>query len=344
MTRTGVVLFTRDLRAHDHPALAAARRECRRVVPLFVLDERLLARCPRRAAFLHGRLAALADAIGLVVRRGDPIEHVGSFEPDAVYVSEDVSAYAQRRERRLRERFDLRTFSGITIVPPGEPTPAGKDHYSVFTPYWRAWRVRPLPAPVESGPPLPAAPGPLSAHLHFGSVSPAALARSADEELLRKLCWRDFFAQLLFARPELARQDMYPGQRAWRDDPAAASAWKQGRTGVPFVDAALRQLLAEGWIPNRQRMVAASYLTKELGIDWRIGAEHFDAHLVDGDVASNSGNWQWVAGTGADPRPNRRFPSGRRGCTIRTAPTCAAGCRRPLGDGDLSLLRGRARR
>jgi deoxyribodipyrimidine photo-lyase len=307
MTRTGVVLFTRDLRVHDHPALAAAQRECREVVPLFVLDDRLLARSPRRTAFLHARLAGLQEAIGLVVRRGDPVEEAARFEPDTVYLSRDVSACARRRERRLRERFDLRTFSGITIVPPGELAPEGRDHYRVFTPYWRAWRARPLPAPVESGAPVPLAGGRLSAHLHLGSVSPAEVARGADEELLRKLCWRDFFAQLLFARPELAWQDMYPNRRVWHDDPEAASAWKQGQTGVPFVDAAMRQLLAEGWMPNRQRMVVASYLTKDLGVDWRVGAAHFMAHLVDGDVASNSGNWQWVAGTGADPRPNRRF-------------------------------------
>lgn len=307
MTRTGVVLFTRDLRVHDHPALAAARRECREVVPLFVLDGRLLAVGPRRTELLLARLDRLRDAIGLLVVEGDPVEEVARLAPDAVYLSEDVSAYARRRERRLRERFELRTFPGITIVPPGELVPAGQDRYRVFTPYWRAWRARPLPAPVRSGRRLPNPDVPLSALLHLGLASPAEVARGAGEELLRKLCWRDFFAQLLAAEPELEWRDLHPGRRTWRDDPGAVAAWQEGRTGVPFVDAAMRQLLVEGYLPNRQRLVAASYLTKELGIDWRIGAAHFMAHLVDGDVASNSGNWQWVAGTGADTRPNRRF-------------------------------------
>ncbi len=312
MSRTGVVLFTRDLRAHDHPALAAAQRECARFVPLFILDDRLLAVSARRTALLRAQLRQLREAIGLVVLHGDPAEEVARFEPDTVYLSQDVSAYARRRERRLRERFQLRTSSGITIAPPGELAPAGKDHYRVFTPYWRAWWARPLPAPAASGPRLPEPEAPLSALLHLGIVSPAELARSADEELLRGLCWRDFFAQLLAAEPELEWRDMRPGRCAWRDDAAAAAAWKDGRTGVPFVDAAMRQLLAEGFMPNRQRMVAASYLTKELGIDWRLGAAHFMAHLVDGDAASNSGNWQWVAGTGADTRPNRRFNAERQ--------------------------------
>lgn len=312
MTRTGIVLFTRDLRAHDHPALAAARRECTRLVPLFVLDDRLLAVSPRRTAVLHARLAQLREAIGLVIVHGDPVHEIARLAPDVVYMSEDVSAYARRREQRLRERFELQTFPGITIVPPGELTPAGKDRYLVFTPYWRAWRSRPLPARVTSGPRLPAPRLPRSALLHLGIASPSDVARRADEELLRKLCWRDFFAQLLAAEPELEWRDLHPNRRVWRADANATTSWKQGNTGVAFVDAAMRQLLVEGYIPNRQRMVAASYLTKELGVDWRVGAAHFMEQLVDGDVASNSGNWQWVAGVGADTRPNRRFNAERQ--------------------------------
>jgi deoxyribodipyrimidine photo-lyase len=74
---------------------------------------------------------------------------------------------------------------------------------------------------------------------------------------------------------------------------------------VPIVDAGMRQLLREGWMPNRARVVAASFLVKDLYVDWRLGARHFFDHLVDGDLANNAGNWQWVAGTGTDPRPNR---------------------------------------
>jgi len=143
MTRTAVVLFTRDLRVHDHPARAAARSECDRVVPLFVLDERLLATSAKRTAFLHERLAELRAALGLVVAHGDPVEETARFRPNAVYLSEDVSAYARRRAARLAKHFEVRLFPGVTIVPPGELAPAGKNHYRVFTPYWRAWRASP---------------------------------------------------------------------------------------------------------------------------------------------------------------------------------------------------------
>jgi deoxyribodipyrimidine photo-lyase len=85
------------------------------------------------------------------------------------------------------------------------------------------------------------------------------------------------------------------------------AAWKEGRTGYPLVDAGMRQLRAEGWMHNRARLVTASFLVKDLYLDWRLGAAHFFEWLVDGDIASNAGNWQWVAGTGNDSRPNRVF-------------------------------------
>lgn len=366
MTRTGVVLFTRDLRVRDNPALAAATRECDEVVPLFVLDDRLLASASR-TAFLLESLADLRDSLsgGLVVRRGDAIAEIAGLRPDVVYLSEDGSPYARKRERRLRRRFEVRALPGVTIARPGELAPARADHYRVFTPYWRVWRAVPIPPAVVARLPvrLPAGvdPGPLpppgelaagraapararggehaglrrlegfqvrgyesarddlaadgtsrlSPYLHFGCVSPAEVARHAEaagaEQLLRQLCWRDFFAQLLAGRPGLASEDLRPARGAWVEDPAGIAAWKEGRTGYPLVDAAMQQLLEEGWIHNRARMVAASFLTKHLLVDWRVGAAHFMEHLVDGDLASNAGNWQWVAGTGTDTRPTRFF-------------------------------------
>jgi deoxyribodipyrimidine photo-lyase len=94
--------------------------------------------------------------------------------------------------------------------------------------------------------------------------------------------------------------------RAQRDDPQYR-AWCEGRTGVPVVDAAMHQLRAEGFIHNRARMLVAAFLTRRLGIDWRLGLAHFEHWLVDGDLAVNAGNWQWAAGTGHDRRPNRTF-------------------------------------
>ena len=109
------------------------------------------------------------------------------------------------------------------------------------------------------------------------------------------------------AFPDIARKNYRPGA-AWpqdHQDQAALDAWCAGQTGIPIVDAGLRQLAAEGFMHNRARMITASFLTRNLGIDWRHGYAHFGALLADGDVACNAGNWQWVAGTGNNTRPNR---------------------------------------
>ncbi|QMU69536.1 deoxyribodipyrimidine photo-lyase [Streptacidiphilus sp. P02-A3a] len=152
----------------------------------------------------------------------------------------------------------------------------------------------------------------LSPYLHFGCVSATEAAHRATKEgspgaeaFLRQLAWRDFHHQLLAARPDCARADYRPRQDHWRSAPAELEAWRAGRTGYPLVDAGMRQLLHEGWMHNRARMITASFLSKTLYLDWRAGAEHFLRHLVDGDVANNQLNWQWVAGTGTDTRPNR---------------------------------------
>jgi deoxyribodipyrimidine photo-lyase len=153
----------------------------------------------------------------------------------------------------------------------------------------------------------------LSAHLHLGTVSVAELLANVDrrrrghETFAQELCWRDFNHQLLAARPDLPRADIRTQHDRWRDDPDALAAWQEGRTGYPVVDAGMRQLLREGWMHNRARMLVASFLTKHLYVDWRLGAWHFMDHLVDGDLANNFGQWQWMAGTGTDSRPNRMF-------------------------------------
>ena len=383
--RAVIVLFTRDLRLHDHPALAAAVERAERVVPLFVLDDAVLAAfgAPNRLAFLLDSLRDLDSSLqargsALVVCRGNVVGETVRLALDtdatAVFVSEDVSAYAQERERRLRTGLTaagatLEVFPGVTVVPPGDLAPAGSDHFRVFTPYWRRWREERrrdvLPAParillpdgVEAGtlperdelvrartaPELPTggetagrrrlgawlddglsryaeladdlgadATSRLSPYLHFGCVSAGevvsrALEHADAEPFVRQLCWRDFNHQLLAARPELAQEDLRPRTAGWRDDDEGFAAWREGRTGYTVVDAGMRQLLREGFMHNRARLVAGSFLTKHLGIDWRRGAAHFFEHLVDGDVANNTGNWQWVAGTGTDSRPNRRL-------------------------------------
>jgi deoxyribodipyrimidine photo-lyase len=150
----------------------------------------------------------------------------------------------------------------------------------------------------------------LSAHLHFGCLSTREVVerchgREGSEDFVRQLCWRDFHHQVLAARPDIPHADYRPRGDRWLRGTRAFEAWKDGLTGFPIVDAGMRQLTSEGFMHNRARMIVASFLTKMLYLDWRLGAAHFASLLSDADVANNVANWQWVAGTGNDTRPNR---------------------------------------
>jgi deoxyribodipyrimidine photo-lyase len=386
MASVAVVVFTRDLRVDDHPALARAAREAEHVVPLFVFDDGILGgdfNRPNRTGFLLESLHDLDDALrslggALVVRRGDWVDEVvrivHEVDASSIHVSDDVSGYARARLERLGDAVDVpvERAPGITVIPPGEIEPGGEsDHYKVFTPYFRRWsetRRRhvehapeklALPADVPHGQ-LPkladlvdgdrspdvvpggasaglerledwidsglrgyadhhddlpgAATSRLSPYLHLGCLSPLEVLRAAahhqgegPDAFVRQLCWRDFYAQILAARPDAAWSDYVARGDRWRDDAEAVRAWKDGRTGYPVVDAGMRQLQAEGWMHNRARLIVASFLTKDLSVDWRVGARHFLDLLLDGDLANNNLNWQWAAGTGTDTNPHRVF-------------------------------------
>ncbi len=382
---TAIVLFTRDLRVHDHPGLTAAIQRSGTVVPLFVASPTLMSRSANRARFLHESLVDLDRSLGarggrLFMREGSvvarTIEIAEEAKADAVHLTADVTGFAHRREEALHAALAARGIAlhvhpGNAVVEPGEAVPPGKQMYSVFTPYHRAWTHVPrrsvLPAPTTVVVPahvrlgvrpdpdaihpdaIDLAPGGESAgrkhleaylatgastygdhrndlaadatsrvspYLRFGCLSANEITADAGaipgaEELVRQLAWRDFYGQLLASDPAIQWRDH---RSPPPDVPAVPEhadyffeCWRQGRTGLPLVDAGMRQLRREGWMHNRARMVVASFLTRRLGIPWQEGAEHFSTWLVDGDPANNVGGWQWAAGTGTDPRRSRSF-------------------------------------
>jgi len=164
----------------------------------------------------------------------------------------------------------------------------------------------------------------LSPYLHFGmiSITEALLAAleamdraqnqvqlQSAETWLDELIWREFFQYILYHNPQVLRQSYREKLAAipWRNDRDEFSIWKAGKTGFPIVDAAMRQLTRENWMHNRTRMVTASFLVKDLLIDWRWGEDWFMENLLDADLANNNGGWQWVAGTGTDAAPYFRI-------------------------------------
>ncbi len=155
----------------------------------------------------------------------------------------------------------------------------------------------------------------LSVHLRFGTVSIRQLAALAAQQAcegcegaqtwLSELAWRDFYFMILWHHPQVLTQSFKPEYDGvqWDEAPELWQAWCEARTGYPLVDAAMRQLLQTGYMHNRLRMVVASFLTKDLGIDWRRGERFFAQHLNDYDLAANNGGWQWAASTGCDAQP-----------------------------------------
>lgn len=397
----------RDLRLHDNFALQAALAHGAPVVPIFVLDPRLLQASDvsdKRVAFLFGGLKALdadlrARGSRLIVGQGDPADVLEKLcaqtAAPAVFAEADPWPYARQRDAAVAERVPLALTQGITARPYDAICKADGTSYTVYTPFSRAWKSLPLPAPGDLmpaperlAPPdlrglqptagwhdlgdlletegLPGTPevsnalasfppgeaeglrrlrvfaggadapvhqygevrnrmdldgtSQLSPYLRFGMVSalratvaaqhaaehaPTAEARKGAETWLNELIWREFYQSVLYHFPAVLGQEFQANLRgiSWRNDRAEFAAWCEGQTGYPVVDAAMRQLVQVGWMHNRARMIVASFLVKDLLIDWRWGERFFMQHLVDGDPASNNGGWQWTAGVGTDAAP-----------------------------------------
>jgi deoxyribodipyrimidine photo-lyase len=382
---TAIVWFRRDLRVVDHPPLAAAVRGHERVIPVFVVDRRLIEGrfpSPGRTQFLLSSLEELRGALrerggDLLVRRGSPedvlpalVAETGASE---IFFASDVSPFARSRDARVEASLRAvgvvpRRTPGNFVADVGRPRTADGRPFSVFSPFWRAWAKLPRralePAPdivrVAAGldpgeigtladlgmtqeltEPMPAGEraardrmeaflaagldsyvqdrgrlaggtSELSPYLHFGNLSARELEQAVSSRggegasaFVRQLAWRDFYAHVLLHHPRNARGPLksHFGRLEVDDAPERLAAWREGRTGFPVVDAAMRQLVVRGWMHNRARLITASFLTKDLHIDYRVGEAHFMRMLLCGDEAQNNGNWQWIASVGVDPQP-----------------------------------------
>jgi deoxyribodipyrimidine photo-lyase len=274
----------------------------------------------------------------VVIRGPDEIFTQGGT-PYTVY-----TPYSRQWHQRLEEHGihleDMPTF-GLTAdtLPASEPLPSlddlglhttqqaipggeqhGQELLRQFTDLRHTYTIRSY-ATDRDRPALPAT-SRLSAHLHLGTVSPRACVQAARQTThqhpdaadgmrswVNELAWRDFYIQILAHFPHVLRGAFKAQYNAlqWENDPDLFAAWCEGQTGYPIVDAAMRQLNTEAWMHNRARMIVASFLTKDLLIDWRQGERYFMQQLVDGDPAANNGGWQWAAGTGTDAQPYFRI-------------------------------------
>ena len=361
--------FRRDLRLSDNPALLAAIANSDEIVPLFILDPKLIKQAgSKRLAYLGNSLKALDQSLGgkLHVVAGDQVEVLNSYDAAEVHISEEFEPYGAARDKRVESAgINLIRTGNPYAVAPGRVRKPDDTNYRVYTPFYKGWLAHgwrgPVAAPKEINALTPNSSqrdfpdwktdyeipeageaaalkrfewfkknaldqydeqrnfsgidgtSKLSAHLKFGEVHPRTLLKDlglskAHDTFRKEIAWREFYADVLFHNPNTIDEyyiEKFANMRY--DEPGEKfKAWCEGRTGYPFVDAAMRQLVQTGWMHNRTRMVVASFLVKDLHIEWQHGANFFMEHLVDFDPASNSHGWQWTAGCGTDASPYYR--------------------------------------
>jgi len=390
--------FRRDLRLSDNTALSQAANEAEMVVPVFILEDALRTGPDvgaARLAFLLRSLEVLRQNLGalgypLIVRRGRSEVEIPKLarelRAEAVFCNRRYEPYAQARDGRVlqeleREGVAFRSFKDAVLLEDRELLTKTGQPYTVFTPYAKSWKTKPLPpprprlTPAKLAPPkvssedvpldpaffdhplsheipasgedvaaqslrsfvkerlsryhinrnFPAIDGTslLSAHLRCGTIgirrvlAEIAKFRTAAEGEAQKgaatfeneLIWREFYLQILSNFPHVMRGSFRPAydRLAWKYDEKQFKAWREGQTGYPIVDAAMRCLNTTGWMHNRLRMIVAMFLTKDLLMNWQLGERYFMTKLVDGDMAANNGGWQWSAGTGTDAAPYFRI-------------------------------------
>ena len=376
MSTRSIVWFRRDLRISDHPALVAALSESDEIVPVFIIDSKLIERSGSNGlAYLAQSLQHLDASLDkkLQVIAGQPIDVLKKlqekYNAQSVHISAEYEPVCAAQDAEIEKSGIklVRTGSAYAVAPGRVLKPSDQTPYRVYTPFYRAWLTHGWRKP-EQKPKSIAAVTPdsdsrqfpdwkvptgvsiteageaaanerfkhfqkngldnydearnlagidgtskMSAHLTWGEIHPrtllAPLGQSKAHEVFRKeIAWREFYADVLFNNPH-TETDYYAPQFAKMryDKPGKQfKAWCEGNTGYPFVDAAMRQLLAEGWMHNRTRMVVASFLVKDLHLEWQLGERFFREHLVDYDVASNAHGWQWTAGCGTDASPYYR--------------------------------------
>jgi len=338
--------LARDLRSRGH-ALVVRRGDPARVVPELVASTgaSVLSFNRDTTPYARRRDRAVRDAVEargarVIACKDRVIFEAGEVRTRAGRSFAVYSPYRRAWHRRLREDPPVvapepalpRAVLGVGSqgIPSAEVLGFGGDATRIPPPGELAAHAR-LDGFLRAGlrsyaeaRDLPALDGTsrLSPYLRFGAISvraclEAALdAAAADPTLgtgagkwIDELVWREFYAAILEAEPRVLVESHRPqyDRLPWRRDPAWFEAWCRGRTGYPIVDAGMRQLLETGWMHNRVRMLAASFLTKDLLIDWRLGERWFLKRLVDGDPASNNGGWQWSASTGTDSVPYFRI-------------------------------------
>lgn len=332
-------VFRRDFRLHDNLALMELEKVGKVNKWYFFLHSNVVGNKKWASKVAVDFMLELLKDLGKQVPL--KIVKVDSYKDEVKYLSKcshvgfnsDITPYARERDEWLTKELDERgvkviTASDYTLFPIGDYD----KKYVKFTPFYKYYSAKfkgvkcrndiaekllgninnwKNYAQTRDNPSVDTTQ--MSKWIKFGVIScreAASLFRPV-EGLFRQIFWRDFYYHVAWNHPGVLRGEAMNGREAkWvsgDEEKKRFKAWSEGKTGVPFVDAGMRQLLATGWMHNRLRLVTASYLIKDLHVNWRLGEQWFARHLVDYDPAVNNGNWQWVAGTGTDSMPYYRI-------------------------------------
>ena len=386
LLKVNIFWFRRDLRINDNKAFINCILEGRAVLPIYIIEYDILKPpifTEPRTQFLLGALKGLNDEMRqfhskLYVFRGEPLhlfhEISNHIDVEKLFFNRNYEPSEIERDRKIwdfckTKGIKLKTFKDQVLHERGEILKKDKTPYSVFTFYYKKWKLLKkenceetppfktidfsvlkdysLPNPTEfekmnpkeeyelfledkifnyeENRDFPYLEGTsrISAYLRTGALSIRQVYHSAEylletneekklksiETFIKQLCWRDFYYQILYHFPYVETGAFIEkfNQLKWENNANHFQRWCEGKTGFPIVDAGMRQLNQEGWMHNRLRMITASFLTKDLLIDWRWGERYFKERLIDYDLPLNNGGWQWCASTGTDAQPYFRI-------------------------------------
>lgn len=345
MFHKSLFIFRRDLRIEDNTGLIFALKSSKVVIASFILTPEQIDNNPLRnehcIQFMITSLKNLEQEIKnkggkLFFFHGQPEaivqKCISDLKIDAVIVNRDYTPYSMQRDQRIEEECKVShipflSFDDALLHPPEETLKKDGTPYTIFTPFYHNALQLKVSKPVENhgtnyfNESIPFANelkgeaksekiNHLSPYLKFTVVSPRQVYyNTSNQQLIRSLYWRDFFTCIAFFFPYVFNGSFRPkfDRIKWSYNTKNFQRWCEGNTGFPIVDAGMREMNQTGFMQNRFRMIAASFLVKDLHIDWRWGEKYFAKRLIDYDPAVNNGNWQWVASTGCDAAPYFRL-------------------------------------
>ena len=343
MFENGLFIFRRDFRIVDNHGLSLVNSKCKNVYTIFIFTPEQVGQTNEFKSnnAVQFMIESLDDLSKKIHAQGGQLhffygsnnkiisECIHALKIDYICFNRDYTPYAVERDADImnickKQNVECETVGDYYLHEPGEIMSGGGTPYKKFTPYYHTSLHKKIPLPTSAHKikfktidthKLLNTISLTTAHSRFTKDNQNILVHEVykafrtNHQLVRQLIWRDFYMNILYFFPYVLGKPMKPNYSKirWHKNTKWFNAWMQGKTGFPIVDAGMRELNTTGYMHNRARLIVASFLVKTLLIDWREGEKYFAKKLTDYDPASNNGNWQWIASSGADSQPYFRI-------------------------------------